>query len=161
MTIIRFSRPFGVHSLCFLLVGLFLLGTFLFGCDSDRSLVPNTHEGRVPDVLAFSGKIDSSATKKYIVQLKWAFDSVRFGTNREVANLRDWEILRSIGDTSFFQSRGRSFFPQFSDSSNEVQLSGKDSLVLFYKVIPAGFTVDKIQFIGKPSDPLLVIIRKW
>jgi hypothetical protein len=163
MTLSLFRLPAGLHVMKTVLCCALLLGACLYGCEADRALIPNTHDGRVPDVLTFNGRVDSSATRKFIVKLTWSFDSVRYGTDRQTANLRDWEVLRALGDTSaaFFQSRGRTFFPQFSDSSNEVQLNGRDSVVLYYRVIPAGFTVNNIQFIGKSTPPMLVIVRKW
>lgn len=128
------------------------------GCEPDRQLVPNTHDGRVPDVINFTGHVDSVASRRY-VKLSWAYDTVRYSTDRERANLRDWEVFRSIADTSYFQSRGRTFNPVYTDSSDQIQLSGRDSVIVFYKVYPAGYTIDNIQFIGKPSDILQFVIK--
>lgn len=142
-------------SVLFLMVSL--------GCDEDRIVRPNTHDGRVPDVINFTYKIDTTAaTKKLAVRLTWNYDTVRYGTDREKANLRDWEVYRSFNDTAsiFFQSRGRTFFPQFTDSSNEIRPGEREQVVIFYKVYPAGYTVNNIQFIGKPSEVLNVIIKK-
>ncbi len=130
------------------------------GCGPERGLIPNTHDGRVPDVIDFSAQLDSTQSHKRLITLTWAYDTVRYGTDREQANLRDWEVFRSFNDTSFFQSRGRTFFPTFSDSSNEIQLGARDSVVVLYKVYPSGYTHDKIQFTGKPSDIVIVTIKK-
>lgn len=140
-----------------------VLTLVLISCNDDRGLIPNTHDGRVPDVINLVYMVDSTViSKKLLVRLSWGYDSLRYGTDREKANLRDWEVYRSFNDTAsvLFSSRGRTFFPQFIDSSNEIRPGNRDSVVLFFKVYPAGYTSDNIQFIGKPSDVINVIIRK-
>jgi hypothetical protein len=129
------------------------------GCGPERGLIPRTHDGRVPDVINIAAMLDSTQSHKKLITLTWAYDSVRYGTDREAANLRDWEVFRSFNDTSFFQSRGRTFFPTFSDSSNEIQPGARDSVVVLYKVYPSGYLHDNIQFTGKPSDIVTVIVK--
>lgn len=147
-------RPIFIITSCVLLV-------LLAACDADRSIVPDSHTNRVPEIIGLTFQVDSSlATKRKIVKISWGYDSVRYGTDRLSANMRDWEIYRAVDDTSLFTSRGKTFFPVWHDSSNDVQLGARDSVVLFYKLFPNGYPVDNISFIGKPSDVTQVIIRK-
>lgn len=132
------------------------------GCEPDRQLVPNSHDGKVPEVINFVAKVDSTPTRKMVIRLTWAYDTLKYPTDRDKANLKDWDVQRSVGDTTFFQSRGRTLFPSFSDSSNEVQPLSKD-VVLYYRVDASGFTDfagRRVQYDGKPSDILEIIIKK-
>ena len=134
---------------------------FILGCDTERSLVPNTHDGKVPDVVSFSARVDStSVTKKKIVRMTWGYDTARYGVDRKNANLLDWEVTVAKEDTVIFESRGRTFVPSFIDSANDIQLGARESLIVFYKIFPTGYNIDHIQFIGRPSDPYKVVIRK-
>ena len=139
------------------------MGIALQGCEPDRQLVPDTHSGKVPEVINLLAKIDTTAvTKKKVVKLSWAYDTLKYSTDRDAANLQDWDVMRSVGDSTFFQSRGKTLVPSFVDSSSEAQPSGKD-VILFYKIIATGFSEisgKKVQFDGKPSDILQVTILK-
>jgi hypothetical protein len=138
-----------------------LLIVLAAGCEAERNIVPDVHTARVPEIIGLSFTVDSSVTsKRKIVKIVWGYDSVRYGTDRLTANMRDWEIYRAVEDTSLFTSRGKTFFPVWHDSSNDVQLGARDSVVLFYKLFPNGYPVDNISFIGKPTDVRQVIIRK-
>lgn len=131
------------------------------GCEAERNIVPDVHTARVPEIIGITFTVDSSVTsKRKIVKIVWGYDSVRYGTDRLTANMRDWEIYRAVEDTSLFTSRGKTFFPVWHDSSNDVQLGARDSVILFYKLFPNGYPVDNISFIGKPTDVRQVIIRK-
>ncbi|KAB2923659.1 MAG: hypothetical protein F9K22_08325 [Bacteroidetes bacterium] len=142
------------------LIPLSLLLLAAWSCEADRAVVPNTHDGRVPDIIGLTYTVDTNNVGQKVVKLRWGYDSLKYGTDRLAANLRDWEIYRSATDTSQFTSRGKTFFPQFNDASNEVQPGGRDSIVIMYRIVPNGYLVDDVQFIGKPSDILQIVIRK-
>lgn len=144
------------------LVFFFLCAMILFAsCEAERNIVPDTHSTRVPDIIGLTFKVDSSAaTKRKIVKITWGYDSIQFGTERIKANMRDWEIYRAVDDTTLLISRGKTFFPVWSDSSNDVQLGARDSVVLYYKLFPNGYPVDNISFVGKPTSIKQIIIRK-
>ena len=130
-------------------------------CEADRNIVPDTHTGRVPEIIGLSFTVDSSlATKRKIVKITWGYDSITYGTDRIKANMRDWEIYRAVEDTSLFVSRGKTFFPVWHDSSNDVQLGARYSVILFYKLFPNGYPIDNISFTGKPSGIYQIIIKK-
>jgi hypothetical protein len=144
-------------------IRIFIFSTILTiaACEADRNIVPDTHTGRVPEIIGLSFTVDSSvATKRKIVKIVWGYDSIKYGTDRIKANMRDWEIYRAVEDTSLFVSRGKTFFPAWQDSSNDVQLGARDSVILFYKLFPNGYPIDNISFTGKPSDIYQIIIRK-
>lgn len=143
-------------------VAVILLTASWWGCEPDRRLIPDTYNGKVPEVINITIRIDTSATRKTVVRLAWAYDTVKYGPDREKANLKDWDVRRSVGDTTFYQSRGRTLFPFFSDSSNEVQPASRDVLV-FYQINASGVTDvfgRTVQYDGKPSDVIEVVIKK-
>jgi hypothetical protein len=145
-----------------LTVALVLLTASWWGCEPDRQFVPDTHNGKVPEVINLTVRIDTTATRKTVVKLAWAYDTARYGSDRDKANLKDWDVHRSVGDTTFYQSRGRTLFPFFSDSSNEVQPLSKDVL-LFYQINASGVADvfgRKVQYDGMPSDLIQVVIKK-
>jgi hypothetical protein len=134
------------------------------GCNEERILTPNTHDGRVPEVINFSARIDSSAAKpiKFIVWLNWSYDTLRYGVN---PNLKNWEVYRIIGyeDTLTVKFQLQKFVqvPTFGDSSVSIQPGNRDSVVILYRVIPVGnVDANNIQFTGKPSDIVRVSIKK-
>lgn len=129
------------------------------GCNSDRSLAPNTHDDRVPDIINLAFTVDSNASKQKIVTLTWGYDTVQYGTDRIKANLRDWEVY-SANDTLQLSPKGRPTSPKWIDMSNAVQPGGNDSVVVFYKIFPNGYAIDNIQFVGKPTKILRVVIKK-
>jgi hypothetical protein len=140
---------------------LFMILVVLFaGCDEERSIVPNTHDFKVPEIIGLTYSIDTNAVGQKVIHLRWGYDSLRYGTDRLQANLRDWEIYRSSTDTSQFTSRGKTFFPVWDDASNEVQPAGRDSVVIYYRIFPNGYLVDNIQYIGKPTDVIEIVVRK-
>lgn len=135
---------------------------FSTGCDDERVLTPNTHDGRVPDVLNFRAVIDSSIStpSKYILRLLWAYDTVRYPVS---PNIKNWEVYRVVAnDTLTFKFQLQKFVqsPFFYDSSITIQPAGRDSVVVLYRVIPIGNVVENIQFTGKPSDIVRVVVRK-
>ncbi|NUN70227.1 MAG: hypothetical protein HUU02_11000 [Bacteroidetes bacterium] len=132
------------------------------GCDEERVLTPNTHDGRVPDVVNLTAQIDSSKVKPstFILRLRWAYDSLRYPSN---PNLKNWEVYRVVAnDTLTFKFQLQKFVqtPVYADSSISIQPGGRDSVVVLYRVIPIGNVIDNIQFTGKPSDILRVVIYK-
>ncbi len=134
----------------------------LIGCDGDRALVPNTHDGRVPDVVNFAAMIDSSRAtpSKFIIRLNWGYDTIRYPVN---PNIKNWEVYRVVGtDTIFtkFQLQKFTDFPRHADSTVAVQPAGRDSVVILYRVIPVGNVIDNVQYTGKPSDIVRVVVRK-
>ncbi len=143
-------------------VALILFAGSWWGCEPDRQLAPDTYNGKVPEIINLTVRIDTSLTRKTVVKLTWAYDTLQYGSDRDKANLKDWDVRRSVGDTTFYQSRGRTLLPFFSDSSNEVQPLSKDVLV-FYQINSSGVTDAfgrKVQYDGKPSDVLQVVIKK-
>ncbi len=130
----------------------------LIGCDAGREIKPNTHDGRVPDIINLATKVDSVGKLKRVT-LTWAYDTITYGTDRIKANLRDWEVW-SASDTLQLSPKGRPTAPIFVDVSNAIQPGGNDSIVFFYKIYPNGYTVDNIQFIGKPTSILRIVIKK-
>jgi hypothetical protein len=131
-------------------------------CEDDRVLTPNTHDGRVPDVIAFRAVIDSSRAtpSKYILRLLWGYDTVRYPVN---PNIKNWEVYRVVAnDTLTFKFQLQKFVqaPLYADSSISIQPAGRDSVVVLYRIIPIGNVVENIQFTGKPSDIVRVVVRK-
>ncbi len=145
------------NKILFLIIAVVVM---LAGCEAERNLIPNAHDGRVPDILDLTYKVDTNASRQKVITLRWRYDSLKYGTDRIAANLRDWEIYRSANDTAQFTSRGKTFFPIWVDSSPEVQPAGRDSVIIFYKIFPNGYPVDNIQFVGRPSEILRIIVRK-
>ena len=132
----------------------------IIGCDDERSVVPNIHDSKVPEIIGLTYSVDTNSVGQKVIHLRWGYDSLRYGTDRLQANLRDWEIYRSSTDTSQFTSRGKTFFPVWNDASAEVQPGGRDSVVIYYRIYPNGYLVDNIQYIGKPTDVLEIVVRK-
>lgn len=146
----------------FIFLGALL--SFSFGCHEERILTPNTHDGRVPDVLNFTAKLDSSITankKKYVVQLHWVYDTIRYATN---PNLKNWEVYRVIAnDTMTYKFQLQTYVekPRYADSSVSIQPGGRDSVVVLYRVIPIGIVdANNIQFTGRPSEIARISIKK-
>lgn len=132
----------------------------IVGCDDERSIVPNMHDGRVPDIIGLTYTVDTNAVGQKLIRIRWGYDSLKYGTDRIAANLRDWEIYRSSTDTSQFTSRGKTFFPVWDDASAEVQPGGRDSVIIYYRIFPNGYLVDNIQFIGKPTDVIEIVVKR-
>lgn len=146
-----------MHRKTFIVITLAVL---FAGCDDERSVVPNTHDQKVPEIIGLTYSVDTNAVGQKVIHLRWGYDSLRYGTDRLQANLRDWEIYRSSTDTSQFTSRGKTFFPVWDDASAEVQPGGRDSVVIYYRIFPNGYLVDNIQYIGKPTDVIEITVRK-
>ncbi len=130
------------------------------GCDSERALIPDSHNNRVPEITNLSFKVDTNASSQKVVTITWGYDSVKYGTDRIQANLRDWEVYRSANDTLQFTPRGRPAFPIWVDSSPEVQPRGNDSVVIYYRIFPNGYVQNNIQFVGKPTPIIRIVVRK-
>lgn len=131
-------------------------------CEPERSLAPNTHDGRVPEVTAFRIVIDSSIVtrSKYIVRMTWGYDTVKY---RGAPNLKNWEVYRVVApDTITFKFQLQKFAqtPVYADSSVSIQPAGRDSVVVLYRIIPIGNVVDNIQYTGKPSEIVRVMLPK-
>ncbi len=144
----------------FFVIVIIILG--LAACEADRLLIPNTHDGRVPDVINFKIAIDSSKVNKsnYILRLTWNYDTVKYGG---APNLKNWEVYRVVAsDTLTFKFQLQKFVqkPNYSDSSVSIQPAGRDSVVILYRIIPVGNVIDNIQFTGKPSDIARVVVKK-
>jgi hypothetical protein len=139
---------------------LLFFSVLFIGCDDERSIVPNIHDSKVPEIIGLTYRVDTNNVGQKVIRLRWGYDSLRYGTDRLQANLRDWEIYRSSTDTSQFTSRGKTFFPVWNDASAEVQPGGRDSVVIYYRIYPNGYLVDNIQFIGKPTEVLEIVVRK-
>lgn len=139
---------------------------YVAACDSsERSLVPNTHDGRVPDVIDFTAVIDSSVVNHslYIVRLSWGYDTIKYSSDMTKANLKNWEVYRIIGtdtNTVKFQLQKIVQTPQFADSSFAIQPAGRDKVSLLYRILPIGNVVDNVQFTGKPSEIIRVDLLK-
>lgn len=137
-----------------------LLGLLYLGCESERGLITATHNDRVPEIINLSYSVDTNASSQKVITIRWAYDSVKYGTNRIQANLRDWEVYRSANDTVQLTPRGRPVFPVWIDSSPEVQPSGNDSVVIYYRIFPNGYAQNNIQFIGKPTPLIRIVVKK-
>lgn len=134
----------------------------LVGCDPERNLIPNAHDGRVPDVIDFRAVIDSSKStpSKYILRLSWRYDTIRYNTT---PNLKNWEVYRVVAnDTLTFKFQLQKFVqsPIHADSTVSIQPAGRDSVVVLYRVVPIGNVVDNVQFTGKPSEIVRVVVFK-
>ncbi len=148
------------RSLSIVLFGLIILCAV--GCNEDRVLTPNTHDDRVPEVVNLTAKIDSSKVKPatFIVRLGWGYDTVRYPSS---PNLKNWEVYRVVAnDTVTFKFQLQKFVqsPVYADSTISIQPAGRDSVVVLYRIIPIGNVIENIQFTGKPSDILRVVIYK-
>jgi hypothetical protein len=154
----------GIKTFLLILLSIGLL--YMLACDSaERSLVPNTHDGRVPEVIDFTAVIDSSVVNHslYIVKLRWRYDTVKYSSDMTKANLKNWEVYRIIGadtNTVKFQLQRIVQSPQFTDSSFAIQPAGRDKVTILYRILPIGNVVDNVQFTGKPSDILRVELLK-
>lgn len=137
-----------------------ILGIIYLGCDTERVLIPNSHDDRVPDIINLKYVIDTNAAAQKVITITWSYDSVKFGTDRIKANLRDWEVYRSANDTLQFTPRGRPAFPIWIDSSPEVQPRGNDSIVIYYRIYPNGYAQNNIQFVGKPTPLIRIVVKK-
>lgn len=135
-----------------------------FGCHEERLLSPDTHNGRVPDVINLSSRIDTTRTlnqKKYKVVLMWGYDTIRYAHN---PNLKNWEVYRVIANDTLtykFQLQAMVETPQYIDSSVAIQPGGRDSVVMLYRITPIGIVDENnIQFTGKPSDIVRISLKK-
>ncbi len=145
---------------------LFIYGIVAFmvfsGCEPERTLIPNTHDGKVPDVTNFRIVIDSSIVNrsKYILRLLWNYDTVTYSVN---PNLKNWEVYRVVAnDTLTFKFQLQKFVQRsiYADSTVSIQPAGRDSVVVLYRIIPIGNVLDNIQFTGKPSDIVRVVVKR-
>lgn len=148
------------RSLILLLFGVIII--LSAGCSDDRVLTPNTHDGRVPDVINLTAKIDSSKVKPatFILRLSWGYDTLKYPSN---PNLKNWEVYRVVAnDTLTFKFQLQKFVQTsvYADSSISIQPAGRDSVVVLYRVIPIGNVIENIQYTGKPSDITRVVIYK-
>jgi hypothetical protein len=144
-------------------ISIILCSLYVTSCDTERTLIPNTHDTKVPEVVSLISTVDTTLSRKKVVTLKWTYDTVRYGKNDIAANLKNWEIFKTLDDTSNFVSKGTIVFsltPVWKDTSNDIQPTQRDSIIVFYKLLPTGFSKDRIQFTGKPSDVLRIIVRK-
>lgn len=139
---------------------IFIVGVSLTGCEPERLLIPSTHDGRVPEIINLTYSVDTISAAQKVVRIRWGYDTVKYGTDRIKANLRDWEVYRSANDTLQFTPRGRPVFPAWDDFSNEVQPGGNDSIIVYYRIYPNGYSQNNIQFIGKPSPLIRVVVKK-
>ncbi|MCK9410625.1 MAG: hypothetical protein WCX28_04690 [Bacteriovoracaceae bacterium] len=135
---------------------------FSVGCDEERVVTANTHDERVPEVTALSASIDSSIStpSKFILRLLWGYDTLRYPI---APNIKNWEVYRVVAsDTLTYKFQLQKFvqIPFYADSSISIQPAGRDSVVVLYRIIPIGNVVENIQFTGKPSDILRVVIHK-
>lgn len=148
-----------------LYVFIIITGVVIFACEPDRSLIPNTHDGRVPEVVNFNitkdtTKSSPTATTKYVLKLNWGYDTLKYGFT---PNLKNWEVYRVVAnDTLTFKFQLQKFVqvPFYADSTVSIQPAGRDSVVILYRVIPIGNVVDNIQFTGQPSDIVRVVVFK-
>lgn len=132
---------------------------FSEGCTEPQDLIAPTHFTRVPPVLHLQGTVGSVPSGKRQILVTWEYDTLN-------ANIRAWDIARSINDTASgafvpleIVRKSASGFPWYSDTSGFLQSQNisTDSLDVFYKVTPSG--VD--NFVGQPSDVLHIIVRKF
>jgi hypothetical protein len=65
-------------------------------CDTERSLIPNTHDSKVPDVVNLTSRVDSTLSRKKVVTIKWTYDTIRYGKSDIAANLKNWEYLKVL-----------------------------------------------------------------
>ncbi|MEW6062740.1 MAG: hypothetical protein AB1600_12445 [Bacteroidota bacterium] len=126
---------------------------FIIGCEPERSIVPNTHDNRVPEIINVTAWVDSISPTRKVVRIRWAKDTLKQYTDQ----LKNWEVFRSLNDTAQFTSRGTTFIPAWDDAS--VHRTDRD-VTVFYKIFPNGELTTKGQFIGKPSDVIKLTVRK-
>ena len=143
---------------------IFAVGALIsiIGCEPERNLIPNAHDGKVPEVTGFRVVIDSSKVtpSKYILRLSWNYDTVTYSVN---PNLKNWEVYRvAANDTLTFKFQLQKFVqtPVYADSTVSIQPAGRDSVVVLYRIIPIGNVLDNIQFTGKPSDIVRVVVKR-
>jgi hypothetical protein len=136
------------------------LSLMYLGCEEDRILITDTHNGRVPDIINLRYSVDTNASRQKVITITWGYDSVRYGTNRIQANLRDWEVYRSANDTVQMTPRGRPVFPVWVDTSPEVQPGGADSVVIYYRIYPNGYAQNNIQYVGRPTPLIRIVVKK-
>jgi hypothetical protein len=149
-------RKRGLVSACLFIIFSYLL---IEGCTEPEDLIAPTHFTRVPKVLNLQGTISFTATGKRQLLVTWEFDTLS-------ANIRSWDITRSINDTSIVNfvpleiiRKPTSGFPFYSDTSASFQSAfmTADSLDVYYRTIPNGIINN---FIGQPSDVLHMIVRR-
>ena len=140
---------------CLLFIFLYLL---IAGCTESQDLITPTHFTRVPAVQNLQGAIGATPSGKRQILVTWTYDT-------QNSNIRSWDLTRSIDDTASAAyvaleiiSKPSAGFPSYSDTSAILQNDGFifDSLDVYYKIIPNG----NDNFIGKPSDPLHIVVRK-
>ncbi|HAV22112.1 MAG TPA: hypothetical protein DCX46_01165 [Bacteroidetes bacterium] len=140
------------------LQAIFLYLFFVAGCSEPQDLVTATHVTRVPEVQNLQGSVGFTSSGKRLILVTWLYDPRN-------ANIRSWDLTRSINDTSVASyvpleiiRKPTAGFPSYQDTSGSLQNSSftADSLDVYYKIIPNGTD----NFVGKPSDVLHVIIRK-
>jgi hypothetical protein len=142
--------------ICLLVILLYLL---LEGCTKPEDLLTPTHLTLVPKVLNLRGTIGVTPTGKRQLLIKWEYDTLS-------TNIRSWDITRNINDTTSDNyvpleiiSKPTRGYPSYSDTIATFQNSfmTTDSLNVYYRVIPNGIINN---FVGQPSDVLLMIVRK-
>ena len=140
---------------CLPFIFLYLL---IAGCTEPQDLITPTHFTRVPAVQNLQGAIGATPSGKRQILVTWTYDT-------QNSNIRSWDLTRSIDDTAAAAyvpleiiSKPAFGFPSYSDTSAIIQNDGFifDSLDVYYKIIPNGGD----NFIGQPSDPLHVVVRK-
>ncbi|MEX2088576.1 MAG: hypothetical protein WEB62_02355 [Bacteroidota bacterium] len=140
---------------CLPFIFLYLL---IAGCTESQDLITPTHFTRVPAVQNLQGAIGATPSGKRQILVTWTYDT-------QNSNIRSWDLARSIDDTAGAAyvpleiiSKPALGFPSYSDTSAIIQNDGFifDSLDVYYKIIPNG----NDNFIGKPSDPLHIVVRR-
>jgi hypothetical protein len=140
---------------CLLFIFLYLL---IAGCTESQDLITPTHFTRVPAVQNLQGAIGATPSGKRQILVTWTYDT-------QNSNIRSWDLTRSIDDTAAAAyvpleiiSKPSAGFHLYSDTSAILQNDGFifDSLDVYYRIIPNG----NDNFIGKPSDPLHIVVRK-
>lgn len=142
---------------CLTSIFLYLL---VQGCTEPQDLITPTHFTRVPKVLNLQAAIGLTVSGKRLVLVTWEYDISN-------ANVRSWDITRSLNDTSAgafvpleIIRKPAVGFPSYFDSSAVLQgqYMVTDSIDVYYKVIPNGILNN---FVGQPSDVLHVIVRRF
>lgn len=132
---------------------LIVIILLLIGCEPERSIIPNTHDNRVPKIINVTAWVDSVSPTRKVVRIRWAKDTLKQYTDQ----VKNWEVFRSLNDTAQFTSRGTTFTPEWNDAS--VYRTDRD-VTVYYKIYPNGESTTQGQFIGKPSDIIQLIVRK-
>jgi hypothetical protein len=127
------------------------------GCTEPVDIVDPIHLTFVPEILDIQAHVGSTAGGRRRVLLTWRFDTLN-------ANIRTWDIQRSINDTTIaslsfldFVRKPDHGYPFYVDSSSQFQGLQADSLDVYYRVIPNG---DLRNFVGRPSAILHVIVPR-